>query len=59
MPDIIQQFDEQALVWIAENVRCALLDPFMKLYILLGKKKFDEVSYCFVCEVIQQSALLG
>ena len=23
------------------------------------KKKFDEVSYCFVCEVIQQSALLG
>ena len=36
MPDIIQQFDEQALVWIAENVRCALLDPFMKLYTQLG-----------------------
>lgn len=36
MPDIIQGFDEQALVWIAENVRCAVLDPFMKLYTQLG-----------------------
>ena len=36
MPDFIQQFDEQALVWIAQNVRCALLDPFMKLYTQLG-----------------------
>lgn len=36
MPDFIQQFDEQALVWIAENIRCALLDPFMKLYTQLG-----------------------
>lgn len=36
MPDIIQQFDERALVWIAENIRCALLDPFMKLYTQLG-----------------------
>ena len=36
MPDIIQQFDEQALVWIAEHVRCALLDPFMKIYTQLG-----------------------
>lgn len=36
MPDIIQQFDEQVLVWIAENIRCALLDPFMKLYTQMG-----------------------
>lgn len=36
MPDVIQQFDERALVWIAENIRCALLDPFMKLYTQLG-----------------------
>lgn len=36
MPDIIQGFDEQALVWIAENIRCAVLDPFMKLYTQLG-----------------------
>ena len=36
MPDFIQQFDEQALVWIAEHIRCALLDPFMKLYTRLG-----------------------
>ncbi|MDE6591339.1 MAG: phosphatase PAP2 family protein [Oscillospiraceae bacterium] len=36
MPDVIQQMDEQALVWIAQNVRCALLDPFMKLYTQLG-----------------------
>jgi len=36
MPDIIQQFDEQALVWIAEHIRCGLLDPFMKLYTQLG-----------------------
>lgn len=36
MPEMIQQFDEQALVWIAEHVRCGLLDPFMKLYTQLG-----------------------
>lgn len=36
MPDFIQQFDEQVLVWIAEYVRCGLLDPFMKLYTQLG-----------------------
>ena len=36
MPEVIQQFDEQALVWIAENVRCGLLDPFMKAYTQLG-----------------------
>ena len=36
MPNVIQQFDERALVWIAEHIRCALLDPFMKLYTQLG-----------------------
>lgn len=36
MPEFIQQWDERALVWIAENLRCALLDPFMKLYTQLG-----------------------
>ena len=36
MPEVIQQFDERALVWIAQHVRCALLDPFMKLYTLMG-----------------------
>lgn len=36
MPEVIQQLDERALVWIAQNVRCALLDPFMKLYTQLG-----------------------
>ena len=36
MPDVIQQLDEQALVWIAEHVRCAVLDPFMELYTQLG-----------------------
>ena len=32
MPEVIQQLDEQALVWIAEHVRCAVLDPLMKVY---------------------------
>ena len=36
MPSVIQQLDERALVWIAEHVRCALLDPLMKLYTLMG-----------------------
>ena len=36
MPELIQQFDEQALVWIARYVRCGLLDPFMKGYTQLG-----------------------
>ena len=36
MPNVIQQLDEQALVWIARHVRCGVLDPFMKLYTQLG-----------------------
>ena len=36
MPDFIQQLDERALVWIAENVRCAVLNPLMELYTQLG-----------------------
>ena len=36
MPDVIQQLDERALVWIAEHIRCAVLDPFMKVYTQLG-----------------------
>jgi len=32
----IQQFDQQALVWIAEHLRGPVLDPFMKLYTQLG-----------------------
>ena len=36
MPELIQRFDERALVWIAQHVRCGLLDPFMKVYTQLG-----------------------
>ena len=36
MPEFIQQLDERVLVWIAEHIRCGLLDPFMKLYTQLG-----------------------
>ena len=36
MPELIQGFDEQALVWIAQNIRNGLLDPIMKLYTKLG-----------------------
>ena len=36
MPEVIQRFDEQALVWIAEHMRSSLLDPFMKVYTQLG-----------------------
>ena len=36
MPEVIQQFDERALVWIAEHVRGGLLDPLMKVYTRLG-----------------------
>ena len=36
MPEWIQRFDEQALVWIARHVRCGLLDPFMEGYTQLG-----------------------
>ena len=36
MPELIQQFDEQALLWIAQHVRCGLLDPLMKVYTQLG-----------------------
>ena len=36
MPEVIQQFDEQALVWIAQYVRNGLLDPIMRFYTKLG-----------------------
>ena len=36
MPEIIQQLDEQALVWIAQHVRSGLLDPLMMFYTKLG-----------------------
>ena len=36
MLEMIQRFDEQALVWIAQNVRGGPLDPFMKVYTQLG-----------------------
>ena len=36
MPELIQRFDEQALVWIAQHVRCGLLNPFMEVYTQLG-----------------------
>ena len=36
MPEVIQQFDEQALVWIAQHVRNILLDPLMTIYTKLG-----------------------
>ena len=36
MPEAIQQFDEQALVWIAQNIRNGLLDPLMMFYTKLG-----------------------
>ena len=36
MPGAIQQFDEQALVWIAQNLRLGLLNPIVSLYTHLG-----------------------
>ena len=36
MLEAIQQFDEQALVWIAQHVRNSLLDPVMSFYTKLG-----------------------
>ena len=36
MPELIQQFDEQVLVWIAQHVRNGLLDPLMMFYTKLG-----------------------
>ena len=36
MPELIQRFDEQALVWIARYIRCGLLDPLMEVYTQMG-----------------------
>ena len=36
MPEVIQQFDEQALVWIAQHIRGGLLNPIMSFYTKLG-----------------------
>ena len=36
MPEVIQQFDEQALVWIAQHIRGGLLNPIMSFYTRLG-----------------------
>ena len=36
MPEPIQGFDEQALVWIAQNIRSSVLDPIVIFYTKLG-----------------------
>ena len=36
MPELIQQLDERALVWIAQNLRGGPLEPVMKVYTQLG-----------------------
>ena len=36
MPEAIQRLDQQALVWIAEHLRCGLLNPVVEFYTRLG-----------------------
>ena len=36
MPEVIQQLDQQALVWIADHLRCGLLNPVVEFYTRLG-----------------------
>lgn len=36
MPEVIQSMDERVLVWIADHLRCAVLDPIMRFYTQLG-----------------------
>ncbi len=36
MPEVIQQLDQRALVWIAEHLRGGFLDPLMEFYTRLG-----------------------
>ncbi len=59
MPEIIQRLDEQALVWIAEHLRCALLDPFMTIYTQLGNTGMLFIALGLVMLCFKQTRRVG
>lgn len=59
MPEIIQQLDEQALVWIAQHVRNAVLDPFMMLYTQLGNTGMLFIALGVVMLLFKQTRKVG
>ncbi len=59
MPEIIQQLDEQALVWIAEHIRNAVLDPFMMLYTQLGNTGMLFIALGVVMLLFKQTRKVG
>lgn len=59
MPELIQSMDETALVWIAEHLRCAVLDPVMKLYTQLGNAGLLFIGLALVMLCFKQTRRAG
>ena len=59
MPGPIQNIDEAVLVWIAEHLRCAVLDPVMKLYTQLGNAGLLFIGAALVLLCFKQTRRAG
>ena len=59
MPELIQQFDEQMLVWIARYVRNGLLDPIMKVYTQLGNTGMLFIALALVLLLFKSTRKAG
>lgn len=59
MPELIQNIDETVLVWIAEHLRCAVLDPVMKIYTQLGNAGLLFIGLALVMLCFRQTRRAG
>lgn len=59
MPELIQNIDEAVLVWIAEHLRCAVLDPLMKFYTQLGNSGLLFIGLALILLCFKQTRRAG
>lgn len=59
MPELIQNADEAVLIWIAEHLRCAVLDPIMELYTQLGNSGLLFIGLALVLLCFRQTRRAG
>lgn len=53
------QFERDVLLWIQENLRCAALDPFMKLFSALGNAGIFWVALTLVLLIFRKTRRTG
>lgn len=59
MPELIQGPDERVLVWIADHLRCAFLDPVMKFYTQLGNVGLVFIGVALILLCFKQTRRAG